>query len=167
MFNVSLKSFGAFLIFRFLATLYLENGWSYSETDQTLGLRSKYLLYTEYFWLLSIESHSEVIWCISDFFHFRQPCVLQAAGCRTIQTKIWASGASTCSRSVWGHLVHFQCFQFSITLYLKKRLVTEWNWPKFGPRGLTYCVVPMNIRIWLKWSWGTTSLPERHSPSDK
>ncbi len=121
----------------------------------------------EYFWLLSIESHSEVIWCISDFFHFRQPCVLQAAGCRTIQTKIWASGASTCSRSVWGHLVHFQCFQFSITLYLKKRLVTEWNWPKFGPRGLTYCVVPMNIRIWLKWSWGTTSLPERHSPSDK
>ncbi len=38
-----------------------------SEMDQNLGLRGKYLLYIEYFWLLSIQVQFGVIWCISDF----------------------------------------------------------------------------------------------------
>ncbi len=50
-FKVSLKSFGAFPIF---TTLYLENGWFKSETDDNLGLRDKYLLYTWYFYRFSM-----------------------------------------------------------------------------------------------------------------
>ncbi len=36
--------------FRFSTTLYLKNGWWWRETDQTLGLRCKYLIYTGYFY---------------------------------------------------------------------------------------------------------------------
>ncbi len=43
----------------------------YSETEQSLGLGSKYLVYTWYYWLKSFRDHSEVIRCISDFCNFQ------------------------------------------------------------------------------------------------
>ena len=46
---------------------YLGNRYSLSETDQNLGLRGKYLVYTGYFCLSSVQLKFGVIRCISDF----------------------------------------------------------------------------------------------------
>ena len=59
---------GHSVYFRFSTTLYLENGWTESETDQNLVLRSCYSVYTVYSWLLSAQGQSEVIQCTSDIW---------------------------------------------------------------------------------------------------
>ncbi len=63
--KVIVRSFGTFPI---LATLYLTNGSSWSEIDQNLNPKATYLVYTRYFWLLSVQGQSVVIQCISEFW---------------------------------------------------------------------------------------------------
>ncbi len=61
---VILRSFGAFSIFDNLVS----QKWLVVERNEWhLGLGGEYSVYTGYFWHLSSECHSEVIWCISDF----------------------------------------------------------------------------------------------------
>ena len=56
--------------------------------------RGKYLVYIEYFLLLSVQVQFGFIRCISDF---RRPCtcyISEAANRRVKRTKIWTSGVS-------------------------------------------------------------------------
>ena len=55
-----------------LYMLYLVHAVSSSETEQNLGLRSKYLVCIDYFWLLSVQVQFGVIRCISSFW---RPCI--------------------------------------------------------------------------------------------
>ncbi len=70
---------------------YLENRWPYSETDQNLGLRGKYLVHRECFWLLSVEIQFGVIRCICDFRRSCTCCSSETANRRAKRIKIWAS----------------------------------------------------------------------------
>ncbi len=55
--------------------MYNFNNWSHGKINQNLGLGHKYLVYTGYFRLLSVQGSSVVVQCISNF---RQPCILKS-----------------------------------------------------------------------------------------
>ena len=59
-----------------------------------LGLRVKYmyLVYAGYFLPLSVQSQFEVIWCMSNFSDFQQPCISKTADHRGKLIQIWALG---------------------------------------------------------------------------
>ena len=66
-----------------------KNGWPYSQTDENMGLGGDHFIYTGYFWLLSAQWHSQVIWCISDY---GQLCISKMVGRRGKRYEIWDSG---------------------------------------------------------------------------
>ncbi len=86
------------------------------QTDENLGLGVG-------IWSIVKCSRSVMHLRLSDF---RQPCVLETAGCRVIGTKIWTSMyvfnayrvllTVKCSRSFWDHSVRFQLLP---SLYLE------------------------------------------------
>ena len=70
--------------------------------------------------------------------------ISKTASCTPKQTQIWASRLLSayavlltvkCSRSFWGHSVHFWYLRCPTTLYLGKRLVVKETGYKFGPQG--------------------------------
>ncbi len=71
------------LPFQFLTTLFLGNQWSYSKN---LG---KSLMYTGYFWLLTVQIQFGVIRFISDFL---RPYISETDSRRAKRTKIWSLG---------------------------------------------------------------------------
>ncbi len=67
----------------------------------------------EYFWLLSVQAHSDVIRYICDISNFQQPCISQTT--------------AKCSRSGCGHSEHCHFFfGLSSTLYLE----SGWSYSK-------------------------------------
>ncbi len=63
----------------------------FQNLDQNLGLKGKYLVYMEYFWLLDVQLQFGVTLCISDFW---LACISETASRRAKRTTIWASGVS-------------------------------------------------------------------------
>ncbi len=104
------------------------------------GVGTSYI-YTGYFWLVSVQDESEVIWCISEIFNFQQPCILKTAGRIAKRSEIWDSGKIV--THIWStfDLVVFKVFLGSFGALVSKwpiapkSLIVERNGLKFGLQG--------------------------------
>ena len=140
MFKFSVGSFGAFSIFD---DLVFRKRLVVERNGRNLDLRGKSLVYIEYFCLLSVQGQFRVIQCISNFC---QPCISKTASRRAKWTKFGHQGqvlsvyrvllTVKCSRSAWGHSVHFRFFADLVHVVSQKRLIIERNEPKFWAPGV-------------------------------
>ena len=83
--NISLKSFGTFPIFSIFKNL--QKVLVVKRNGEKIGLGVRYLVYTGYFLLLSVQGQAGVIRCISYFSDFQEPCISKTAGRRVKWTK--------------------------------------------------------------------------------
>ncbi len=114
------------------------------------GLCNKYCVYTMYFWLSNVQSHSVVIECIfdtSDFDHFvpQKRLVIERNGPNfgphEWVLSVYRVRLSKCSRSLWDHSGFFQNFG---NLAFRKWLVIE----RKGKKVLTFGILSI-YRVFL------------------
>ena len=94
MFKFSLGSFGAFPIFADLVHVVSLKQLIIERNGPKLDLRGNYLVYIEYFLLLSVQVQVGVMRCISDFCRPCTCCISETASRRAKRTKNLASGVS-------------------------------------------------------------------------